>query len=75
MPSHSHRCLYAARLLHRYYSGTYLRAFWSSEFLYYFYPVTLVMWMLGKVGSEEASEQSLHWLCAFDSVSICYSLS
>ena len=54
-PAHVHSCLYAARLLHRYYSGTYLRAFWSSEFLYYFYPVTLVMWMLDKVGSEGAS--------------------
>lgn len=41
--------MYAARLLHTYYSGTYLRAFWSSEVLYYFYPVTLVMWLLGKV--------------------------
>nr|XP_053653456.1 palmitoyltransferase ZDHHC22-like isoform X2 [Cherax quadricarinatus] len=46
-------CIFAARLLHGYYSGTYLRAFWSSEFLYYFYPVTLVMWLLGKAQLAE----------------------
>ncbi|KAG7154340.1 protein S-acyltransferase 13-like [Homarus americanus] len=41
-------CIYSARLLHHYYSGTYLRTFLSSEFMYYFYPFTLVMWLLGK---------------------------
>ncbi|KAK3865962.1 hypothetical protein Pcinc_028465 [Petrolisthes cinctipes] len=46
-------CIFAARLLHTYYSGTYLRAFWSSEVLYYFYPVTLVMWLLGKAELAE----------------------
>lgn len=46
-------CIYAATLLHNYYSGTYLRTFWSSEFLYYFYPVTLVMWLCGKAQLAE----------------------
>ncbi|XP_076059789.1 palmitoyltransferase ZDHHC22-like isoform X4 [Oratosquilla oratoria] len=46
-------CIYAAGILHSYYSLTYLRQFWSSQFHYYFYPVTIILWLLGKAELQE----------------------
>ncbi|ROT66434.1 palmitoyltransferase ZDHHC22 isoform X1 [Penaeus vannamei] len=57
-------CIYAAILLHGYYSGTYLRSFWSSQFLYYFYPVTLIMWMCGKADLAEVGWVTLLYIAS-----------
>ncbi|XP_069992735.1 palmitoyltransferase ZDHHC22 isoform X4 [Penaeus vannamei] len=62
--SSGNRCIYAAILLHGYYSGTYLRSFWSSQFLYYFYPVTLIMWMCGKADLAEVGWVTLLYIAS-----------
>ncbi|KAK8390713.1 hypothetical protein O3P69_010428 [Scylla paramamosain] len=74
-------CLYSARLLHRYYSGTYLRAFWSSEFLYYFYPRhprhvdagqgPAGRGWLGDTALRVLSHRGLHWVLRDTAACVC----
>ncbi|KAF2361628.1 Palmitoyltransferase DHHC domain [Trinorchestia longiramus] len=52
-------CCYSANKLHEYYSQTYLRDFWSPQFHYYFYPVTLVHWFNGQAALVEVGWVSL----------------
>ncbi|KAA0201454.1 hypothetical protein HAZT_HAZT004461 [Hyalella azteca] len=55
-------CFYSANKLHKYYSQTYLRDFWSAQFHYYFYPVTLIHWFYGQAALAEVGWVTLLYI-------------
>ncbi|CAL4071276.1 unnamed protein product, partial [Meganyctiphanes norvegica] len=71
-------CMYACGRLHGYYSAKYLRAFFSREFIYYFYPVTLIFWLLGKAELPEVGWVTLLYMSAatvaFTAFCVCQQL-
>ncbi|KAL7643114.1 UNVERIFIED_CONTAM: hypothetical protein RMT77_006404 [Armadillidium vulgare] len=71
-------CFYSASKLHKYYSARYMRSFMSSEFHYYFYPVTVVHWMLGKAELAEVGWVTLLYVASatlvFTSFCVCQQL-